>query len=83
MHEALKLCLFSAHESHLIPRTPGLQLQMPNSLQLSLRDPCGLQLHARRKNKVKDQNNMGESRQSGEGLGKSMAHFTWQRRAGR
>ena len=36
------------HESHLIPKTPGLQLHTPNSLQLSLREPCGLQSQAKR-----------------------------------
>jgi len=48
---AVKLCLFSAHASHLIPSTPDLQLQTPNSLQLSLREPCELQLHAAQEKK--------------------------------
>lgn len=43
---ALRLCLFSEQESHLIPSTPGLQKHTPFSLQLTFSEPCGLQSHA-------------------------------------
>lgn len=46
MQPAVRLCLFSSHESHLRPRTPNLQLHTPYSSQLSFREPWGLQLQA-------------------------------------
>ena len=50
---AVKLCLFSSHESHLMPSTPNLQLHSPYSLQLTSREPSGLQLQAKERNTMK------------------------------